>query len=138
MNIVIKNKLVVIGNQVLVPGHEPLSEQTTNTLTIALQGINSYLPIATALELIPGSRVVKDQLSFGTYGSYKYFELPNGPPPNGVCPKICMEDWYKILRDAARNVPSNAPDSTECDSYDSGKCDTDDYFADMDPSKRPT
>ena len=137
MAVIIKNKLAVIGNQVLVPGHEPLSEQTTNNLTIALQGINSYLPIAIALKLIPGSRVVKDQLSFGTYGSYKYFELPNGPPPTGECPGKCMEDWYKILRDAARNVPSSAPDNSECDSYDTSSCDFNDYFADLDTEKRP-
>lgn len=137
MAVIIKNKLAVIGNQVLVPGHEPLSEQTTNNLTIALQGINSYLPIAIALKLIPGSRVIKDQLSFGTYGSYKYFELPDGPPPTGECPGKCMEDWYKILRDAARNVPSSAPDNSECDSYDTSSCDFNDYFADLDTEKRP-
>jgi len=137
VTVTIKNKLVVIGNQVLVPGHEPLSTQTTNNLSIALQGVNSYLPVETALELIPGSKVIKDQLSFGTYGSYKYFELPDGPPPDGSCPNKCLEDWYKILRDAARQASSTSPDNPDCDSYDTSSCDTNDYFADLDPSKRP-
>jgi hypothetical protein len=137
MVMTIKNKLLVIGNNVLVPGHEPLSEQTTNNLTIALQGINSYLPTEVALKLIPGSRVVKDQLNFGTYGSGKYFELPDGPPPDGSCPKKCMVDWYKILRDAARIASGTGPSSGECDSYDTNACDTNDYFADLDPAKRP-
>ena len=127
----------MIGKYVLVPGHEPLSEQTTNNLTIALQGINSYLSIEIALSLIPGSRVVKDQLNFGTYGSSKYFELPDGPPPDGSCPKKCQIDWYKILRDAARNNPESGPSSSECDAYDTSRCDTHDYFADLDPIKRP-
>jgi hypothetical protein len=135
--VTIKNKLVVIGNNVLVPGYEPLSEQTTNMLTISMQGFNSYLDVKIALSLIPGSRVVKDQLSFGTFGSYKYFELPDGPPPNGGCPKVCAEDWYKILRDAARNNPCTTEPGTDCDAYDTSKCDTTDYFGDLDPAKRP-
>jgi hypothetical protein len=137
MAVIIKNKLLVIGNNVLVPGHEPLSEQTTNNLTIALQGINSFLPTSVALNLIPGSRVVKDQLNFGTYGSGKYFELPSGPPPDGSCPTKCIEDWYKILRDAARIATSEYNGSDECDSYNTDSCDTNDYFADLDPAKRP-
>lgn len=136
MNITIKNKLVVIGNQLLVPGLEPLSTQTSNMLTIFMQGYNSYLPVEEALKLIPGSRVVKDQLSFGTFGSYKYFELPNGPSPDGSCPSKCIDDWYKILRDAAQNAPSTQQGPVECEAYDNNACDTNDYSSDLDPFKR--
>lgn len=104
---VIKNWLLVIGNQVKVPGFEPLSEQTTNNLSMALQGANTFIPLETALMLIPGSRVVitQNSVTSGSFGHDKYFELPEGPPPNGMqCPKNNVLDSYKILQDYARSA----------------------------------
>lgn len=106
-SIEIKNRLQVIGNQVKVPGFEPLSEQTTNNLSLALIGSNTYIPVEKALELIPGSRVIVSYAAGPTSGSFghdKLFEIPTGPPPNGnTCPKNYILDAYKILQDYARS-----------------------------------
>jgi hypothetical protein len=103
----IKNWLLVIGNRVKVPGFEPLSEQTTNNLSMALQGANTFIPLDVALKLIPGSRVVvvSPTVTAGSFGHDKYFELPEGPPPDGmVCPENNVLDSYKILQDYARSA----------------------------------
>lgn len=101
-----------------VPGFEPLSEQTTNNLSIALQGANAYIDLNKALELVPGSRIIIPYTGGPTAGSFghdKWFEIPSGPPPNGSqCPNNYVRDIYKILRDNAR-VPTSSTDDLEVD-----------------------
>lgn len=106
-SIEIKNKLLVVGGQVKVPGFEPISENTTNNLSLALIGSSTYIPLTKALELIPGSRVIISHASGPTSGSFghdKLFEIPSGPPPDGkTCPRNYILDSYKILQDYARS-----------------------------------
>lgn len=113
-SIAIKNRLLVIGNKVKVPGFEPLSEQTTNNLSLALQGASTFIDLDKALELIPGSRVIivhNAGPTSGSFGHDKWYEIPAGPPPDGgKCPKNYVRDVYKILQDAVRA-------SLERDSY---------------------
>ena len=105
----IKNWLLIVsangGNQVKVPGFEPLSPQTADDLLVSMQNSYAFIPLDVALELIEGSRVVitSPSLTAGTFGSQKYFEIPEGPPPNGMqCPSNNVLDSYKILQDYAR------------------------------------
>jgi hypothetical protein len=102
----IANRLLVVGNKVRVPQFEPLSEQTTNSLSVAFYGVNSYISLDKALLLIPGSKVVlahNGGPTAGSFGHDKYFELPDGPPPDGnACPENNIIDYYKILQDSAR------------------------------------
>lgn len=103
----IKNRLQVIGNKVKVPGFEPLSENTTNNLSLAMIGSSTYIPVDKALELIPGSRIIISYAAGPTSGSFghdKLFEIPSGPPPDGKeCPRNYVIDAYKILQDYARS-----------------------------------
>lgn len=130
----IKNKLLVIGNKVMVPGFEPLSEQTTNNLSLALQGASTFIDLDLALKLIPGSKVVivhNAGPTSGSFGHDKWFEIPSGPPPDGNrCPNNCIRDVYKILRDNAR-VSITSFDNTlnkECDRLaEFGGCDFDEF-----------
>lgn len=135
--LIIKNKLLVIGNKVSVPGFEPLSEQTTNNLSMALQGASAYIDLALALELIPGSKLIvayNGGPTAGTFGHDMWFELPSGPPPDGnTCPTNCIRDYYKILQDAARQSLSPLEGSTlpqECNdlnSFGSSGCDFNEF-----------
>lgn len=133
--VVITNRLLVIGNLVRVPGFEPLSEQTTNNLSLALQGANTFIELDIALELIPGSRVIiahNGGPTAGSFGFDKWFEIPNGPPPNGgQCPSNCVIDSYKILQDYARATLSSLNSNTlsdECDALGGfGGCDYSDF-----------
>lgn len=135
--LIIKNKLQVIGNKVRVPGFEPLSEQTTNSLSIALQGASTYIDLDEALRLVPGSKVIityNGGPTAGSFGHDTWFELPSGPPPNGnSCPSNCIRDYYKILQDAARLSLTPLEDPTitqECNDlnrFGSSSCDYDEF-----------
>lgn len=136
-SITIKNYLLVIGDKVRVPGFEPLSEQTTSNLSIAMQGANTYIDVNVALDLIPGSKLIIAYKgggpAAGSFGHDKWFEIPSGPPPDGQkCPSNCVLDSYKILQDYARLslTPLNDNLSQECDrdmSSLSGNCDYRDF-----------
>ena len=137
MAINIKNKLIVIGNRVLVPGHEPLTENTTNSLSIAMQGVSTFLDVNKALELIPGSRLIVSNLDSGSFGHNLLFELPSGPPPDSICPRNCFPDWYAILRDAARlECERKGSLLNDCDAYSIDNCEYTDFYNDLDPAKR--
>lgn len=104
----IKNKLRVNeAGMLIVPGGEP----TTSITAISLAKVatpRSVIPVAEALALIPGSRLVRAYSPFGLF-----FELPAGPPPDGqVCPAGCSEDWYKLLRENAIEEPMQSDE--EC------------------------
>lgn len=140
MTIEIKNRLQVLQDKVLVPGHEPLSEQTTSALSAAMQGVSCYIHVDLALKLIPGSRILINNLDTGTFGHNKQFELPDGPPPNGSeCPSNCIKDWYEILREAARiNQHGSGECQDDCSSYDTGpQCsEYDDFYNNLDKEAR--
>jgi hypothetical protein len=131
----IKNKLLVVGGRVAVPGFEPLSEQTTNNLSIAMQGSNAYIDVKKALQLIPEAKVVIARSggpNSGTYGHDMWLELPSGPPPDGnKCPEEVIIDYYKILRDSARSsYYSNDKLDIDCGGYDDvslGLCPIDEF-----------
>lgn len=130
-SIIVFNFLQIIGDRVRVPGFEPLSEQTTNNLSIALQGANSYIDVNIALDLIPGSKIVITHNAGPTSGSFghdRLFKLPSGPPPNGKeCPSNCVADYYKILQDYARSSLTSLNDtSSECNDSLSG-CEYSDF-----------
>lgn len=121
MTIKIKNKLLVIGNRVKVPGFEPLSEQTTNNLSLALQGSNTFIDLELALKLIPGSKLIIPYAgpTSGSFGHDKWFEIPDGPPPDYGCPENYIRDVYKILQDNSRNSLSYSQGlMSDCNEYD--------------------
>lgn len=109
----IKNLLRVHeGDILLVPGCEPVSTVTFSSTiwaqnpyveTIYTDQIcpSSYITLDKAREVIPEGEVVY----VGSTGfAYRYFRLPSGPPHDGTCPCVTVEDWYQILRENA-NVP---------------------------------
>jgi len=99
------------GNIILIPGCEPISVVThisnyqynpgVTTLYNNYQDIckASYLSLDRAMELIPEAT-----LYYGHDMANRWFVLPNGPSPSSKCPKDCIEDWYKILREGADGV----------------------------------
>jgi hypothetical protein len=139
MTIEIKNRLMMIGNKVLVPGQEPLSEQTTNSLSVSMQGSSCFLDVNKALEIIPGSRIVISSLDSGTFGHNKQFELPSGPPPNGnECPRNCFPDWYAVLREVAVTYADQTNGQASCETYEGigQRCEYNDFYDSLDPAKR--
>lgn len=100
--ITITFKLPVIpGNLIIVPGTEPSSTLTSTLLEVELRKLGMPIPalisLKDALELIPGSTV--EIFDNGGNQIRKLFVLP---PGSIECPCVTLEDWYKILRDAAR------------------------------------
>lgn len=132
----IRHRLLIVGDKVKVPGHEPLSEQTTRSLSVAFQGRDVYISLTRALELIPDAAIVRSTLNQGTGGVEKYLELPSGPVDGNEC--VCPEDLYKLLRDAAsfRSESTQASMLDDCSAFDFGKCDYTDFTNDLDPKKR--
>jgi len=110
--IMISNRLRIYeGNILLIPGCEPISVVThisnyeynpdATTLYNNYQDIckASYISLFKAMELIPGAT-----LYYTHDMANRWFILPDGPPPSSKCPKDCIEDWYKILKDGADGV----------------------------------
>lgn len=101
--ITIKNKLEIQhGNVISVPGCEPTSSLTGTSLLKNIDCNASIIPLEDALALIPGSRVVRTLIPAGGAGTGKFFELPEGPPPNGNDCDSCPPDFYAILKENAR------------------------------------
>lgn len=102
--ITIRNKLEIQpGHVISVPGCEPTTSLTSDTLSRNLKCNASVIPVEDVLRLIPGSRIVRVLSPFGQSGTGMFLELPNGPPGDGnVCPADCLTDWYAILRANAR------------------------------------
>ncbi|MBD3408192.1 MAG: hypothetical protein GF411_18870 [Candidatus Lokiarchaeota archaeon] len=99
----VANRITIMpGGTMLVPGCEPVSAATTEGLMVGIRDEchSSYITVKKALEVIPGSHV-----EFGPNYDQRYFVLPDGPPPDFVCPcDIDRVDWYSILRENA-DVP---------------------------------
>jgi len=139
-SISVKIKLQVIDDKVMVPGHEPLSEQTTNSLSVALQGADTFLSVDEVLKLIPNARLIvtRSTVTAGNHGHDFLLELPVGPP-DFECPQKTTRDVYKILQDAARfgSVREQAPDSLrDCSAFSADDCELRDFSSALDPAKR--
>jgi hypothetical protein len=90
--VTIANKLeVLLGNVIIVPGCEPVSDFTSTTLAANMTCKTAVIKVEEALEAIPGST-----LEFQTNPRRLFFVLPSGPPlaPN----QNGGTDWYARLR----------------------------------------
>ena len=116
----IANKLEVrAGNIISIPGCEPLSEFSSNTLAANMSCKSSVITLGAALEAIPGSTV---EIHFNPKGFY--FVLPEGPPTLWGC-NDCNSgiDWYQILRDAATPPQPQEPNVPgPCDAFPIPRC----------------
>ncbi len=117
----VANKLAIFAGKIKIPGCEPETAVTSSKLAVAKReaGVcnQSMIPVAQALELIPGSYVM-----FGAQPSERWFVLPDGPPPDyGECNRC--GDWYGILKTAEVPVDESIND-IGCDSFSfTGWCD---------------
>lgn len=110
----VKNRLEVLpGGIINIPGCEPVSAFSSNTLSINLSGSGckaSVISVEDALNAIPEARLVRVFKPRGFPGTGLFFELPSGPPPDGNdcnCPRS-MTDYYKILKENATPIDYNA------------------------------
>ena len=113
-DIQIANRLeVLLGNVIIVPGCEPTSAISSPTLAVNSNCRASTIPLATALEAIPGSTI---EIRYNPMRWF--FVLPAGPPTQPGC-NTCVStaDYYQMLRDAAPPVPPQE------DTYVAGQCD---------------
>lgn len=118
--ITIANKLSVLdGNIILLPGCEPLSEFSSNTLAANMACASSYITLGAALEAIPGSTV-----EIQSNPKKFLFVLPDGPPPGFGCNSCdSLTDWYQVLKDASDPVQPQAVDVPgECDAFPIPRC----------------
>lgn len=137
-NIFVKNRLEIkLGNILQVPGCEPTTSISSLALSKNLDCNASIIPLADALALIPGSRVVGSLAPRGHAGTGMFFELPSGPPPDGNSCVCSVEDWYKILRDNAK-VPEQEKKEEfgPCSGFNFSGCviDQDIFHATRDPN----
>ena len=129
--ITIQNKLMVYpGNQILVPGCEPLSEFTSLTLAQNLQCNNSYVKLEDVLTAIPQATVVTTNLPgtlapVGTTG--RYLVLPDGPPSKYGCTDCSITDWYQIIKNIPREAAASN-DKAKCDAFSWSGCAFDNIF----------
>lgn len=140
--IYIRNKLEIMpGNVIRVPGCEPTSSLTSTGLLNNIDCEASIIPLEDALALIPGSRVIRTMVPAGQNGTGRFFELPDGPPPDGNdCG--CPEDWYKILKENARvrdPDEEETPSDDVCSGFDFSGCVTNQTSirTTRDPDMRP-
>jgi hypothetical protein len=142
--IMIRNKLEIMnGNVINVPGCEPVSSVTGTSLLRNNNCAASVIPVADVLRLIPGSRIVRVLTPAGQSGTGRFIELPNGPPPNAnKCPKVCLTDYYRILKENARVKESSKKltiDGDLCSGFNFSGCvlEQDVLKTTRDPKMRP-
>lgn len=110
----VANKLRVYeGNIIMIPGCEPISVVTflSNQPDDVVSLFNrfneicpsSFITLDRAMEVVPGATV-----RWSHDPAFRWFVLPDGPPPSNFCPGGCSTDWYDILREGA-----NVADLTE-------------------------
>lgn len=94
--ITIANKLeVLLGNVIIVPGCEPVTDITSTTLAANMQCKTSVIKLEDALCAVPGST-----LEFQKNPRRLFFVLPSGPPTHPGCDACNSQpDWYALLRD---------------------------------------
>jgi len=108
-----------------VPGCEPESTVTSNTLARWSDCGSATVSLADALEAIPGSRI-EYQMNVGGQaggGRKKWFVLPAYCP---ICKPGCasIPDYYQILKDLAKQdlEEEEDPDHSDCETLDQGFC----------------
>ena len=123
MTFKIQNRLEVLrGNKIVVPGCEPTSAFTSPTLAENRECTSTVVDLADALIAIPEATVVSWRNP-----RTRFFVLPDGPPPQGrECPcKPASEDWYKILKEAAKPLDFGAREDAipeGCDGFNFSGC----------------
>lgn len=114
----ISNRLKIYnGNVIMLPGCEPLSEFTSQSLAANMSCSNSYINLADALSAIPAATII-----MFSNPKEMFFVLPDGPPSKYGCADCdSQDDWYQILKDA---VPSTTvqSESTSCDVFPVPRC----------------
>jgi len=96
----IRNKLEILpGNKLVVPGCEPTSAFTSDTLAANRQCEMTVVDLRDALAVIPGAEIVS-----WSNPLRRFLVLPSGPPPSpDKCSGNCtVEDWYALLRSIGR------------------------------------
>jgi hypothetical protein len=113
---------IMPNNKILVPGLEPSSNLSSNTLGafLAREGVKSALvDVKAALAAIPGSSV-KYGANFNQGGfRQKWFVLPPFKPG---CPCVSQIDYYKILKSLATEDLPEVEDYSACDINGMGYC----------------
>jgi hypothetical protein len=113
-------KLEVIGQDVIiVPGCEPTSALSSDTLARFNTCTSATVKLADALAAIPGSSV-QFQINNGESngGRKKWFVLPEH---NFTCPCEDYPDYYRILRELSPEEEKEV-DFTGCEVLDQGFC----------------
>lgn len=113
-SITIRNRLEIRpDNTIQVPGCEPISSLSSNTLAANMDCVGTVIDLDVALEKLPGSTVVMIYNGGGALATIRrFFVLPDGPPPSpAVCNSLdangnttCRTDWYKIMKENARSI----------------------------------
>ena len=101
----IKNKLEILpGNVIRIPGCEPVTSFTSLALAANIDCNSSIISLEDAVAAIPEARIVKVLSPSGVPGTGKFFELPSGPPRDGNDCECSVEDFYRILKEAATPI----------------------------------
>ena len=112
MDICIVRRLEVVGKDtIMVPGCEPTSALTSDTLSRFMDCKRCYVSLVDALDAIPGSSVeyqVNNGESNG--GTKKWFVLPQQCIE---CPCEDTVDYYRILKDLTK-VDINTQEELDC------------------------
>ena len=140
--ITVRNRLEIRpGNIIQIPGCEPASSLSGTDLSANMSCNSSVISLSDAIELIPGSRIVKIMKPIGQISTGYFLELPsNTSPPDGFQCNCTVEDYYQILRDNASEVEEEdeEPDGV-CSGFDFSGCvkDFDVLHTTRDPVLRP-
>lgn len=101
----------------MLPGCEPLSEFSSQSLAANVSCSNTYISLADAMVAIPQATI--DMFMNPTE---RFFVLPDGPPSKYGCSDCNMQDdWYQILRDAIQTQPIEQQ-SGKCDVFPIPEC----------------
>ena len=133
-SISIANRLEVIGpDSVMVPGCEPTSAVTSDTLNRFWRCRCALVPLAEALAAIPGSWVEWQINNGQSNGSRKkWFVLP---PYYVDCPCVPMPDYYAILRSLPCDQTEEEPPEA-CSALYQGWCPPKDIESQLPPPVR--
>ena len=123
---------VLATNMMIVPGCEPTSELTSDTLSRALDCGRAVVNVYDALAAIPGSTIkfMPDASGGGT--RRKIFVLP---PIDLTCPCAQYDDYYKILKMLAKEEAPVQESYDHCDIIGQGFCHSPDW--DQQPTPPP-
>jgi len=110
--------------KVLVPGQEPGSDSTSNTLLANLHGKPALANVADVLAAIPGSRIQYADNWANNLGRRKaWLVLP--PVYQGCCQTV--QDYYQKIRDVATNEEPEVEKHDACDAVDQSFCPSPDW-----------